>query len=111
MLQTDVEIPAKSQTVVPAKYQLRGLIDDSCGNWITEAAETQDGLWVARIALPDRDENLPILILNTSGEKLWLRKGSEVAEAVVAQIEEGTVPKVVDDNFTHVDPLVEAATD
>src|SRR5271163_271741 len=111
MLQTDVEIPAKSQTVVPAKYQLRGLIDDSCGNWITEAAETQDGLWVARIALPDRDENLPVLILNTNDEKLWLKKGSELAEAVVAQVEDSTEVKSVDGCFTHVDPLVEDATD
>jgi len=43
MLQIDVAIPPKCQVVVPACYQLRGVVEEPRVEWMTEASKTGEG--------------------------------------------------------------------
>jgi len=64
-----VTIPARSQATVPGRVEMNRLYanaDD--GVWTTEVSELENGVNVARAILPERLDNLPILVLNVSNE-------------------------------------------
>jgi len=106
LLQEDVEIPAKSQMVVAARYGLNHVFNQNHTDWITEAVETQKGLWVARTALPDRQHDLPVLLLNVNSEACMIKAGLELTEATMSSGEEKSESSVIDP-FDNVAPLLE----
>jgi len=64
-----VMIPPRSQAIVPGKVEMNrmyGNPDD--GIWTTEVSELENGVYVARAILPERLDNLSILVLNVSNE-------------------------------------------
>ena len=96
---------------VPSRYSVSGAFDPPKGDWATEPIELKQGLMVAGAVLPRRYDNLVVRILNLSDKEAFLRKGSEVAEAVPVVVEP-TLPGLQEDrNFEHVDPLVETVDD
>jgi len=106
LLQEDIEIPAKSQMVVAARYGLNHVFNENHTNWVTEAVETQKGLWVARTALPDRQHDLPVLVLNVNNKACVIKAGLELTEATMSNGEDETESTVVDP-FDNVAPLLE----
>jgi len=64
-----VTIPARSQAIVPGRVEMNRLYgDEGDGVWTTEVSELENGINVARAILPERLDNLPILVLNISNE-------------------------------------------
>jgi len=75
ILQSDVVIPPKSQVIVHGKYNLNGVVEGANDGWMTEATETRNGSWVACADMPPREENLPVLLLNTDDATVSMEKG------------------------------------
>jgi len=64
-----VTIPARSQAIVPGRVEMNRLYaNEGDGVWTTEVSELENGVNVARAILPERLDDLPLLVLNISNE-------------------------------------------
>jgi len=64
-----VIVPARSQAIVPGRVEMNRMVSSSKGGvWTTEVSELRNGVNVARAILPERLNDLPILVLNCSDE-------------------------------------------
>ena len=95
----DTCLPARCETNVQADFQPLRHDHDRSGSlgedWATETLELKRGLLVTRAVLPRREANVPIRLMNIGDEEIFLRGGSEVAEAVPVSVEQ---PEVVQEN-------------
>jgi len=94
-----VTIPARSQAIIPGKVEMNRLYanaDD--GVWTTEVSELENGVNVARAILPERLDNLPILVLNVSNEPCEIN-----AETVLTELSLATCAKSNDDSVLTAD--------
>jgi len=66
-----VVVPARSQAIVPCRVEMTRMTSDANDGhsvWTTEVSEIRNGVNVARALLPERLDNLPILVLNSSDQ-------------------------------------------
>ena len=79
ILQSDSDVPAKSEVVLPTKVVYNDLTQlrserETC--WITEARTLPCGLKISRAILPDDDVNVPVRALNTLPHAVSLPAGT-----------------------------------
>ena len=82
VLTENVTVPPRSQLDVPVKAvfdDIRTTEDYKSGTWGTEATELRDGLLAARTLLPDRLDDLPVRLLNTTNESIQLEKDTTIS--------------------------------
>jgi len=85
-----VTIPSRSQAIVPGRVEMSrmyGNPDD--GVWTTEVSEQENGVNVARAVLPERLDNLPILVLNVSNVECEINAETILTELLLANCAEG----------------------
>jgi len=66
-----VIVPAHSQAIVSGRLEMTRMTSDAnVGHsvWTTEMSELRNGVVVARVILPERLDDLPILVLNSSDQ-------------------------------------------
>ena len=96
MLVDDVTVPPRSQIDVNTKAVCEELSVDAYGSgsilsprkeaaidtmtWGTQPHEIKDGLLVARTLLPDRVQDLPVRLMNTTDEPVTLCRDTMVSE-------------------------------
>ena len=92
ILADDVVIPPRSQMDVNTKVVFDGLFVNKgamssvlkdtvdARNWGTQPQEVEHGLLVARTLLPDRVQDLPVRMMNTSGAPVTLQRNTVVSE-------------------------------
>jgi len=75
-------VPPRSQLDVSTKAIFHQLLtsSDKEATWTTETSELRKGLLVARTLLPDKAEDLPVRVLNTTDAPVYLCKGTLVSE-------------------------------
>jgi len=63
----DTIIPARSQAIIPGQIEMNRMDAGLKGHvWTTEANELRGGISVARMVVPERLDNVPMLVLNSS---------------------------------------------
>jgi len=66
----DTVIPPRSQAIVPGIVEMNRMDAGVKGHvWTNEANELRGGISVARTVKPERLENIPVLVLNSSNVK------------------------------------------
>jgi len=88
-----------------------------CGNpedgvWTTEISELENGVNVARAILPERLDNLPILVLNVSNESREIRAETILTELSLATCTEGNEEEALtaeegERSYKHLSKLLE----
>jgi len=66
-----VLVPARSQAIIPGRVEMTRMTSDPDEGhtvWTTEVSELHNGVNVARAILPQRLDDLPILVLNSSDQ-------------------------------------------
>ena len=74
------EIPAWSERVIEGRIELGRITGDVGEVWCTEAREVAPGVCVARALLPDRLDEVPVVVMNVSDASVTLEAGSELSE-------------------------------
>ena len=120
VLMENVTVPPRSQLDVPVKAvfdDIRTAEDYKSGTWGTEATELR-GLLAARTLLPDRLDDLPVRLLNTTNESIQLEKDTNISPVVPlvtasAQVQqptnvkaEATEESIISDLISGVDPSI-----
>jgi len=108
-----VTIPPRSQAIVPGRVEMSrmyGNPDD--GVWTTEVSELDNGINVARAILPERLDNLPILVLIVSNESCEIKAEKILAELSLATCAEGDNEKALtaeegERSYKHLSKLLE----
>jgi len=86
-----VIVPARSQAIVPGRVEMNRMSGDTDGGlWTTEVSELRNGVNVARAILPERLNDLPILVLNCSNEPCEINAETIITELSLAQCAEQT---------------------
>jgi len=63
----DTLIPARSQAIIPGRIEMNRMDAGIKGHvWTTEANQLKGGISVARTVIPERLDNVPVLVLNSS---------------------------------------------
>ena len=85
LVQEDVTVPPKSEQILWGQYSLFGRVSaaESSKTWVLEPCEITRGVFVASAVMPGRIEDLPIYVLNVTDKPVLLRRGCEVADAVL----------------------------
>ena len=109
----DTVVQPHHETLIPAEFKLSGksLKEDDERDWATEPLVGRGQLLVASTVLPKRSEELPVRVMNVSNEYIFLKRGSEVAEARPVEVQgilerDGEEQEKVSE-YEHVDPLIE----
>jgi len=108
-----VTIPPRPQAIVPRRVEMSHM----CGNpedgvWTTEVSELENGVNVARAILPERSDNLPILVLNVSNESREIRAETILTELSLATCTEGNDEEALtaeegERSYKHLSKLLE----
>jgi len=83
-----VIVPARSQAITPGRVEMTRMTGDAnVGNsvWTTEVSELRNGVNVARAILPERLDNLPILVLNSCHQPCEINADTILTELSLAQ--------------------------
>jgi len=83
-----VVVPARSQAIVPGRVEMTRMTSDANDGhsvWTTEVSELRNGVNVARAILPERLDNLPILVLNSSDQACEIHADTILTELSLAQ--------------------------
>jgi len=89
-----VTIPARSQAIVPGRVEMNRLYANAGdGVWTTEVSELKNSVNVERAILPERLDNLPILVLNVSNEPCKIK-----AETVLTKLSQATCGETNDES-------------
>ena len=81
ILVNDTTIPARSQVNVSTKAIVNGITTGDFeikDTWATESKMLKDGLFVARSLMPDRTDDLPVRLLNTTDQPIELKRDTVV---------------------------------
>ena len=70
----NMSVPSSSQCAIPARIEYGRWWGDVNKNWMTENAELHSGLKIARSLLPDRNDDIPVLVLNASDDEKQIKK-------------------------------------
>jgi len=108
-----VTIPARLQAIVPGRVEINRLYANADDNvWTTEVSELENGVNVARAILPERLDNLPILVLNVSNESCEINAETVLTELSLATCGESNDESVLtanegDRSYKHLSKLLE----
>jgi len=89
ILQDDVIVPAQSEMDLPTLVQysdLSGLKNNEQVNWVTEAHEITSGVCVSRTVVPDRDEDVPVRVINVTKSPVAVKAGTVISDLDPAQV-------------------------
>jgi predicted aspartyl protease len=89
VLAETVTVPARCEAIVPAYVVYDKLItikSDDEVIWVTEPNQLNDGLCVSSVAIPDRDDNIPIRVLNAMEAPSTVEAGTTLATLEPASI-------------------------
>lgn len=92
--QCDSEVPPNSETHLMANVNVCHSYQDVNEDWVTEPVEIKKGLWVARTVLPHRRADLPIRVMNITDQTVTIKQGSQLTEAVPADIVDETQSEI-----------------
>jgi len=121
VLSENVTVPPRSQMDVTTKAvfeDFHSAEDVYTGNWGTEALEVKSGLLSARTLLPDRLDDLPVRLLNTSDNPITLEKDTTISPlvplvAASVTVDQPTLVKdelseesIIEDLVSVVDPSI-----
>jgi len=91
-----VTVPARSQAIVPGRVEMSRMYGNpDSGVWTTEVSELENGLNVATAILPERLDNLPILVLNVSNVACEINAETVLIELSLANCAEDDNEKVL----------------
>ena len=81
ILEQNVEVPSRSEVIVPTKVQFQRLPTASDGqDWSTEVSCAREGLHVSRTLLPRNVwADVPVRVMNIKGEPMLLESGTVIA--------------------------------
>jgi len=87
----DTVIPARSQAIVPGRVEMNRMKVGIKGHvWTTKANELRGGISVARTVVPERFDNVPVLVLNSSNVEKKVGARTILANLAMAEfVEEG----------------------
>jgi len=93
VLQEGMSVPARSESILPTKMQFRKLPNATLQeDWSTELAQIKGGVHVSRTLVPrDVWTNVPVRILNTNNEAVFLEP-----ELLVADLQQASVLREID---------------
>ena len=82
---SDLRVPKTSEMVVSGKAVFESFYvgksnENNTMSLLLEPKELKEGLTVARVLVPNRCDNVPVRIINTSDRDIMLRKGCVLAE-------------------------------
>jgi len=83
VVERDTQIPNRCECDVKTKVELSELgrsQPEAIPMWMTEVENLREGVYVSRTLLPDRFSEVPVRILNVSGEPIHLRQVQFVTE-------------------------------
>lgn len=89
ILQDEIVIPPESEVDLPTLVQygdLSGPKREVRSNWVTEARELSAGICVARTVVPERDEDVPIRVINVTRKPVTMEAGTIVADLSEAEV-------------------------
>jgi len=85
-----VTVPPRSQAIVPGRVEMSRMEGGSDrGVWTTEVSELRNGVNVARAILPERLDDLPILVLNSSSQPCEINADTVLTELTLSMYAEG----------------------
>jgi len=110
-----VILPARSQAIVPSRVEMMRMTSDAKDGhsvWTTEVSELRNGVNVAHAILPERLDNLPILVLNSSDQPCKIHADTILTELSLAQCtdendEEILTSLVGDQSYLHLSKLLD----
>jgi len=82
-----VTVPARSQAIVPGHVEMMRMTSDANDGhrfWTTKVSELRNGVNVARAILPERLNDLPILVLNSSDQPCKIQADTILTELSLA---------------------------
>ena len=85
------EIPAWTECVIEGRVELGKITEDAGEDWCTEVRDIAPGVCVARALLPDRFDDVPVMVMNVSDVPVILEAGSELSELESTATLEGKV--------------------
>jgi len=77
---TDNNIPARSQVVLEGRIELPGFVPEPESDWMVESADKESGLCVARILVPRRLHQVPVMVCNVSNVAITVQAGDVISE-------------------------------
>ena len=89
ILQDDTLVPAESEMNLSTLVQysdLSGPKNNESMNWVTEAREVTPGVCVSRTVVPERNENVPVRVINVTKTPVAVRAGTVVSDLDSAQV-------------------------
>jgi len=89
ILQSDTVVPGESEMDLSTLVQysdLSGAKNNQPVNWVTEAREVTAGICVSRTLLPDRDEDVPVQVINVTKNPVVVKAGTIVSDLDSAQV-------------------------
>ena len=118
ILEDDTVVPGKSEVNLSTLVQFGdfgGVTGKENVDWVTEAKELRPGVYVSRTVVPERNEDVPVRVINVSDDPVTLEGGTVVTDlegVQVCNVEESTVnaghgpaPELVN-LVREVDPMV-----
>jgi len=108
-----VIVPARSQAIVLGRVEMNRMSSDSRGGvWTTEVSELRNGVNRARAILPERLDDLPILVLNCSDEPCEINAETILTELSLAKCAEQTDNEALtmqtgEQSYAHLRKLLE----
>jgi len=114
-----VTVPARSQAIVPSRVEMMRMTGDANDGhrfWTTEVSELRNGFNVARAILPERLNDLPILVLNSSDQPCEIQADTILTELSLADCGGGNDNEILttpdgDRSYMHLSKLLEGVDD
>ena len=122
VVQQDICIPDRCEYDVSTKVELRRrerAVEHYSSLWMSEARTVTDGVHVPRTLITDRLEDVPMRVLNVSGEPMHFKAGQPLAELHPVTEVVGAIPSeegkngykaVIQEMISGVDPGVDEDT-
>jgi len=89
ILQNDTLVPGESEMDLSTLVQysdLSGPKNKELVNWVTKAHEVTPGICVSRTLLPDRDEDVPVRVINVTKSPVNVKAGTIISDLDSAQV-------------------------
>jgi len=110
-----VIVTARSQAIVPGRVEMTRMTSDANDGhsvWTTEVSELRNGVNVARPILPERLDNLPILVLNSTDQPCEIPADTILTELSFAQCtdvndDEILTSSVGEQSYLHLSKLLD----
>ena len=121
VVQSDVSVPNRCEYDIEAKVEFSKLAcktNERGPMWMTEAKELRPGVYLPRTLVADRPTEVPVRLMNVSGEDIRLKAGSVISELyeateVLAElptdtevVTDSSLKSVISDMISRVDPEV-----